>query len=210
MKKHHADAEGAQSTAPGAEATGSLSRRAFMLRSTAVVAASTALSGLPLALSDDLSREPEFSTFSEKQKKVLSAVQEHLFPKGADSPSAQDINALPFLQFVVAQTDFNADSRHFILNSIQSLEEASMERFDLSFDELDFTGKERLLRYLADYTRWGKNWLSLLLYYIFEALLADPVYGCNPDGIGWQWLEHQPGFPQPPLTRSTPGLRQGD
>ena len=206
MKKHQSGAEGTQATAPGAEATGVLSRRAFMLRGTAAVAASTALAGLPLALGDDSSREPGFSAFSEKQKKVLSAVQEHLFPKGADSPGAQDINALPFLQFVIAQTGFNADSRHFILNSIQSLEEASMERFDLNFDELDFTGKERLLRYLADHTRWGKNWLSLLLYYIFEALLADPVYGSNTDGIGWHWLEHQPGFPQPPPDKIYPRI----
>jgi gluconate 2-dehydrogenase gamma chain len=43
--------------------------------------------------------------------------------------------------------------------------------------------------------------LSLLLYYIFEALLSDPVYGGNPGGIGWQWLEHQPGFPRPPADK---------
>ncbi len=198
MKKRHSNSEGAQATAPGAEATGFLSRRAFVLRGSAAVVASTTLSGLPLVLGDDLSRESGFTAFSEKQKKMLSAVQEHLFPKGADSPGAQDINALPFLRFVIAQADFDADSRNFIVNGIQSLEEASMERFELSFEELDFTRKERLLRYLADHTRWGRNWLSLLLYYIFEALLADPVYGCNPDGIGWQWLEHQPGFPRPP------------
>ena len=137
---------------------------------------------------------------------MLSAVQEHLFPKGADSPGAQDINALPFLQFVIAQAGFNAKSRNFILNSIQSLEEVSMERFEVSFEELDFTSKERLLRYLADHTRWGKNWLSLLLYYIFEALLAVPVYGCNPDGIGWQWLQHQAGFPRPPPDKIYPRI----
>jgi gluconate 2-dehydrogenase gamma chain len=43
----------------------------------------------------------------------------------------------------------------------------------------------------------GENWLSLLLYYLFESLTLDPVYGGNPDGIGWHWLEHQPGFPRP-------------
>ena len=26
----------------------------------------------------------------------------------------------------------------------------------------------------------------------------DPVYGGNPDGIGWKWLMHPPGFPRPP------------
>ncbi len=76
-----------------------------------------------------------------------------------------------------------------------------MERFDRRFENLDFDSKERLLRYLGDRTRWGRNWLSLLLYYIFEALLADPVYGCNPNGIGWKWLEHQPGFPRPPADK---------
>jgi gluconate 2-dehydrogenase gamma chain len=206
MKKHHLNPEGNQATAPGAEATGRLSRRAFVLRGSAAATLGTALSGLPLVLGDEASSGSGFTTFSEKQKKMLAAVQEHLFPKGADSPGAQEINALPFLQFVIAQTDFNADSRNFILNSIQSLEEASMERFDLAFEELDFSRKERLLRYLADRTRWGKNWLSLLLYYILEALLADPVYGSNPDGIGWQWLEHQPGFPRPPPDKIYPRI----
>jgi gluconate 2-dehydrogenase gamma chain len=50
-------------------------------------------------------------------------------------------------------------------------------------------------------TRWGRAWLSLLLYYIFEALLSDPVYGGNPGEIGWRWLEHQPGFPRPPADK---------
>lgn len=198
MKKRHSDPEGAQTTAAGAGATGFLSRRAFVLQGSAAVAASTALSGWPLVLGEELSHESEFTAFSEKQKKILAAVQEHLFPKGLDSPGAQDINALPFLQFVIAQVDFDTDSRNFIVNGIQSLEEASMEHFDVRFEELDFARKEHLLRYLADRTRWGKNWLSLTLYYIFEALLADPVYGCNTNGIGWQWLEHQPGFPRPP------------
>jgi len=37
----------------------------------------------------------------------------------------------------------------------------------------------------------------MLLTYILEALLTDPVYGGNPNGIGWTWLQHQPGFPTP-------------
>lgn len=198
MKNHHSDSEGDQTTAVGAEATGCLSRRAFVLRGSTALALSTTLSGLSLVRCGEASRESGVFTFSANQKKVLSAVQQHLFPKDVDSPGAGDINALPFLQFVIAQDVFNADSRQFIVDRIQSLQDASMERFDSGFEALDFDRKEQLLRYLADRTRWGRNWLSLLLYYIFEALLADPVYGCNPDGVGWQWLDHQAGFPQPP------------
>jgi gluconate 2-dehydrogenase gamma chain len=28
-------------------------------------------------------------------------------------------------------------------------------------------------------------------------MLTPPAYGGNPDGVGWQWLEHQGGFPLP-------------
>ena len=34
-----------------------------------------------------------------------------------------------------------------------------------------------------------------------EGFFADPVYGGNSNGIGWAWLEHQPGFPRPPVGR---------
>ena len=53
-----------------------------------------------------------------------------------------------------------------------------------------------LLRQIAKSTA-GENWLATLLSYIFEALLAAPIYGGNPGGVGWKWLQHQPGFPLP-------------
>jgi len=56
--------------------------------------------------------------------------------------------------------------------------------------------REQLLQRIAQ-ANAGENWLSLLLMFIFGALLGSPVYGGNPDGIGWRWLEHNPGFPQP-------------
>ena len=46
-------------------------------------------------------------------------------------------------------------------------------------------------------SKFGKNWLSLLMFYLTEALMLDPYYGGNPDMIGWIWLEHRPGFPRP-------------
>ncbi len=205
MKKRQTDSEGTQATAPGAGATPFLSRRTFVLQGSAALAAGTTISSLPLALAWESGRASSL-TFSDKQNTTLAAVQEHLFPKDADSPGAMDINALPFLQFVMAQDDFDEDTRHFIVNSTQSLEETSMERFDTHFKDLDFDRRELLLRYLADRTRWGRNWLSLLLYYLFEALLADPVYGCNPQGAGWKWLDHQAGFPQPPPDKIYPQI----
>lgn len=210
MKTRRSDTEGAQSERPDAQALRILSRRAFVLRGSAALAVSTALGGLPPVLAYRSARNgtaPMLSpVFTRAQEQSLSAVQQHLFPQGSGVPGALDINALPYLRFVITQADFETDSRNFIVNGIQLLEESSMERFDLGFEDLDFDRKEFLLRYLADRTRWGNNWISLLLYYILEALLADPVYGCNTGEIGWKWLEHQAGFPRPTPDKIYPRL----
>jgi gluconate 2-dehydrogenase gamma chain len=69
-----------------------------------------------------------------------------------------------------------------------------------SFLALDDEQQELVLRDIAE-SDAGENWLSTLLTYLFEALLTDPVYGGNPGGIGWKWLQHVPGFPRPPLDK---------
>lgn len=178
-----------------------LDRRTFMLRSGAAVATAAALAGLPYALRKDLTRETSFVLFSQAQHQVVRAVQIHLFPRGPDSPGAAEINATAYLETAITAPGIDPDTRNTIVNGIGRLQDASRERYDALFDDLEFGQREPLLRYLADETRWGRAWLSLLLYYIFEALLSDPVYGGNPDGIGWQWLEHQPGFPRPPADK---------
>ena len=39
--------------------------------------------------------------------------------------------------------------------------------------------------------------LRVLLGFVLEAFLGDPVHGGNPEGIGWTWAEHRPGYPRP-------------
>ena len=43
----------------------------------------------------------------------------------------------------------------------------------------------------------GSDWTSIVLTLVFESLALDPIYGGNPDGIGWKWLNHTPGWPGP-------------
>lgn len=165
------------------------------------MATAAALAGLPYVLRKDLTRETSFLRFSGRERRAVQEVQEHLFPSGPDSPGAVDINATAYLEWAITSPGIDPDTRNTIVNGIGRLQDASLERFDALFDSLNHERSEQLLRYLADETRWGRAWLSLLLYYIFEALLSDPVYGGNPDGIGWRWLEHQPGFPRPPADK---------
>lgn len=178
-----------------------LGRRTFMLRSGAALATVAALAGLPYAVRKDLTRETSFVLFSDQQHRVVSAAQEHLFPKDSGSPGAKDINATAYLEWAITVPEANPETRDTIVNGIDGLQDASRERFDVPFNDLNGEQREQLLRYLAGRTRWGKAWLSLMLYYILEALLSDPAYGGNPDGIGWKWLQHQPGFPTPPADK---------
>ncbi len=198
--------EGAE---PGAAPSGTeashkkrFGRRAFLLGGGAAAATAAALLGLPSALRRELTQETSFVLFSARQGQTVTAVQEHLFPHRPDSPGAIDINALAYLEQAITTPGVDPDTRNVIVNGVSRLQDACLERFDLLFDEAGFEQREPLLRYLADETRWGRAWLSLLMYYILEALLSDPVYGGNPGEIGWRWLQHQPGFPRPPADKT--------
>ena len=186
---------------------GRLGRRSFLLRGGAALATVTALAALPYALRKDLTRETSFVLFSPQQHHTVATVQEHLFPKGPDSPGAADINAAAYLEWAITTPGIDPHTRNTIVNGVGRLQDASRERFDVLFVDLNDEQSEQLLRYLADKTRWGRAWLSLMLYYIFEALLSDPVYGGNPNEIGWRWLQHQPGFPRPPADKIYGKLR---
>jgi gluconate 2-dehydrogenase gamma chain len=129
--------------------------------------------------------------------KTLNAVQQHLFPAGEDVPGAADIGALRYLRNAMENPDADGEDRIFIVNGVGWLNELTQDKYGQSFAQLDGQRREAALRQIEQ-SRAGRNWLSLLLTYLLEALLADPVYGGNPHGIGWQWLAHQPGYPTPP------------
>jgi len=135
--------------------------------------------------------------FSPHQQAVLQAAQGLLFPADGDGPSAQEINALPYLEWALTDPGNIEDGdREFIHKGIGWLEALSKETHERGFNKLSSTEQHALMQQFSE-TQRGENWMSLLIYYLLEALLLDPVYGGNPNGIGWKWLEHQPGFPRP-------------
>ncbi|MGB1111099.1 MAG: gluconate 2-dehydrogenase subunit 3 family protein, partial [Gammaproteobacteria bacterium] len=113
-----------------------------------------------------------------------------------DAPGAAEINALDYLRFVVGDDTIPLADRDFILQGARWLEEQSLDWEGSNFFFLNEKLKERTLLRVAS-SQAGENWISTLLLYLFEALLTDPVYGGNPDRIGWRWLGHTPGFPRP-------------
>ncbi len=129
--------------------------------------------------------------------RIIDAVQRHLFPSEPDAPGAREIQALAYLKRIAADNTRDADQRDFILQGAGWLEDMARRTTRQSFVTLDTARREKLLRQI-EASEAGSNWLAQMLLYLIEALLADPVYGGNPQGIGWRWLAHTPGFPTPP------------
>ncbi len=140
------------------------------------------------------------------QWKLLDVVLQQLLPSEADSPGAKEIDALNYFRFIVSDTLIDADEREFIMQGTIWLEDMSRNTMQLgSFMALDEAKREQVLRRIEQ-SRAGENWLSTLLVYLMEALLADPVYGGNANEGGWKWLQHIPGFPRPPADKRYPEL----
>lgn len=131
---------------------------------------------------------------------TFAATQQQLFPDDGDGPDAKAINATVYLKFVLEAPDTDPVDRKFLLEGVDWLNRLAIARYTGVFANCEPAERESLLREITR-SETGERWLSYLLVYIFEALLSDPVYGGNPNGIGWQWLQHIPGFPRPPLNK---------
>lgn len=128
---------------------------------------------------------------------TLNAVLDHLLPASPTGPSAKEIQASQYLYNVVFQQPTDDSEIEFIYKGVGWLNSFSNSQLQKNFVVLTFDEKENILQAISKSTA-GENWLSNLVGYIFEAMLTPPSYGGNPNGIGWQWLEHQAGFPLPP------------
>lgn len=165
-----------------------LSRRNF-LKSAAMTSALTAIPVASFANIQiaDTSKEPWLT---------LNATLEHLLPSSATGPGAKELQAIHYLYNVINQQPIEDDEKQFIENGVGWLNGYTSSNLGKSFAELSNNDKELSLRAISK-SRAGENWISTLLSYLFEAMLAPPAYGGNPNGIGWQWLKHKAGFPLP-------------
>ena len=175
-----------------AKLTAQQSRRNFLKSA----AGATAIATLPL---------PVFSSnFKDKLAKAkqadpwltLYAVQNHLLPSSPSGPGAKEIQAFAYLYQLIHEQPTDDEEQQFIFKGVGWLNGFSQEQLNKNFVALTTAEKEQVLKAISGSTA-GENWLNTLIGYVFEAMLSPPAYGGNPDGIGWQWLKHQAGFPLP-------------
>lgn len=133
---------------------------------------------------------------SENKLKIIEKVQEILFPSDAEGPGAREINANGYLLWVISDAEKDPDEVKYIKSGADWLNEMAEEIFSGNFLSLSSGQQEELVGRVSNES-WGESWLSVILSLIFEALLCNPQYEGNPDKIGWTWLKHTPGQPQP-------------
>ena len=138
-----------------------------------------------------------------RQWKTIVAVQEHLFPsesiKGKIfAPGAKDVNSQAYLYAVLSDAGRDEADRQLVKDGLNEIQDICWKKYKKLFIDLSQSEREVVLR-MFEKTPNGTPWLMTILGYVFEALLVDPVYGGNPDEIGWQWLEHRAGLPRPTM-----------
>ena len=150
---------------------------------------STVLAGTALALMPQGCTKPNIKI---DLFKTLEAVQQVLFPKGLDAPSAKEYGATAYLANVSTHSSFLASDLRFLTRGAQEL----MNEYN-NFLSLSPKAQDEALREFVDEHDIGQNWVSFVLYFSIEALLANPIYGGNKNKLGWKWLQHNAGVPQP-------------
>ncbi len=174
-----------------------MDRRTFLIQTTGTIVTAS----MPyLANTATLANRLDNAILSKQQWQTLAVVQEHLFPSESEAPGAKDINALTYLQFVLTDPQLDSADRELIIKGVIQLEKIAQYQENKAFIALSVEQRESLLRHFEKGKK-GKQWIATILRYILEALLTDPIYGGNPEGIGWKWLDHQPGFPRPPANK---------
>ena len=159
-------------------------------------AGATMVAAMPLRAWSTLASEQFAQVLKIDPWLTLEAVLAHLLPESPTGPSAKEIQATQYLYNVVFQQPTESDEIEFIYKGVGWLNGFSNSELQKNFVLLSFDEKEKILQAISR-SRAGENWLSNLVSYIFEAMLTPPSYGGNPNGIGWQWLDHQAGFPLP-------------
>lgn len=184
-----------------AQLDANLARRSFVfdsLKAAGAVCLSPAW--LTLAGCSDEHRDDQAQLSQVEPWYTLAATQQRLFPEDGDGPDAKAINATAYLKFVLYAPDSDPGDRKFVLDGVDWLNRLAITRYTAVFANCELKQQDALLHEISN-SRAGERWLSFLLTYLIEALLSDPVYGGNPDGVGWTWLQYTPGFPRPPANK---------
>jgi len=169
-----------------------ISRRNFIKNSLAI----GALSQMTLLQSCINNETEKTAILNKNQLHIAVAVQNIIFPKDINGPGAIDFNADKYLLWVLSDRRIPKDEKDYIIKGLKWVDETAQEEESKKFLKLSKKEQVHLIHTISK-TGWGESWLSVMLTFVFEAMISDPIYGFNKNEIGRKWLGHVAGYPIP-------------
>ena len=123
---------------------------------------------------------------------TLSVVQNDLFPQEI----VQKSNAYAYVSVVFKHSRIRAQQKQFLRNGSKWLNEEAVKIYGEVYTKITSSQRQKVLQSIAQES-WGDAWIRLVLKFILEATLGDPIYGINKGEFGWKWLHHSSGLPRP-------------
>ncbi len=148
-------------------------------------------------------------TFTALEWRTLEAAQDLLLPSAPDSPGARTVNAIGYLDAVLAEPFVLPATRALIRDGAARLDARARAAGAAEYARLPEEARREALRVFETHRdpRTGEYpghaWLKRMLSFTLEAFFGDPVHGGNPQEVAWKWARHRPGFPRP----TEPGWR---
>lgn len=124
--------------------------------------------------------------------KSLEVFQLDLFPAIKELKA----NSLHYMKIILNHSKVEHSTKSYIIGGMTSLNNESIKLYKKPYIELSKDKRDEFLVHLSKLS-WGRRYMRANLAYILESALGDPVYGINQDELGWKWLNHQTGLPQP-------------
>lgn len=135
----------------------------------------------------------------------LRLVLDILLPDSEEGPGALAIKADIYFMWLVADNRVDIYRRTKLISGIKQISELAEKDFSKPMQKMSQPELEELIKIVSS-TTWGEKTLSLAMTVCFEAMFANPVYGSNPDFIGWKWLNFNGGIPQPTKKNKYPEI----
>lgn len=116
--------------------------------------------------------------------------------KSSIHPTYEEANPLFYINTVLVNSRIDSQTKQFINNGAKWLNEEAVKKYKKIYTKLPYTSRSKLLQEVAK-SGWGDKWLFMMLSFLLEAMLGDPIYGGNKNESGWKWLNHTSGYPRP-------------
>ncbi len=184
--------------------TWSSNRRSFIKG--LLAAGITSQLGFFQACTENLEKLDQLDTFFFLEERLtLTSIVDTLFPDNNNGPSVKDLNSMSHIIWSLKDQHYGFNNYEMFKNAIQKLNDLTIEEHKGRFEDLDVTHKNDILKKVAKLS-WGEDFLGRTLNYIFESLSIDPIYNVNQNSVGWDWLNHQAGYPRPEESQKYPNF----